>query len=43
MPTVYPLLAYLLARMLWIARHPPDGPGRLLLSDGALLAGARAS
>ncbi len=38
-PTVYPLLAYLLARMLWIARHPPDGPGRLLLSDGALLAG----
>ncbi len=38
-PTVYPLLAYLLARMLWIARRPPDGPGRLLLSDGALLAG----
>ena len=26
-PTVYPLLAYLLARMLWVAWHPPLGAG----------------
>jgi hypothetical protein len=25
-PTVYPLLAYLLARMLWVAWHPPPAP-----------------
>jgi hypothetical protein len=35
-PTVYPLLAYLLARMLWVAWHP-SAPPRLRTSAGFLL------
>jgi hypothetical protein len=39
-PSAYPLLAYLLARVLWIAlRRPEYAPLRLLLPEGALLFG----
>ena len=40
MPSAYPLLAYLLARMLWVAFRPPTGhPIALTLAPGALLLG----
>ena len=35
-PTVYPLLAYLLARMLWVAWHPPAGPPALRVTANFL-------
>ncbi len=39
-PSAYPLLAYLLARMLWVAFRPPRAqPIRLTLSPNALLLG----
>jgi hypothetical protein len=39
-PSVYPLLAYLLARMLWVAFRPPTGhPIALTLAPSALLLG----
>jgi len=36
-PSVYPLLAYLLARMLWVAWRPPPAPPRLRTSAAFLL------
>ncbi|MET0685815.1 MAG: hypothetical protein ABW060_10900 [Solirubrobacteraceae bacterium] len=42
-PSAYPLLLYLLARMLWIAfKRPETPPLRPLLPDGALLFGVAA-
>ena len=35
-PTVYPLLAYLLARMLWVAWHPRHGPPPLRVTANFL-------
>ena len=37
-PTVYPLLAYLLARMLWVARRPPPAPTPLLSAQALVVA-----
>ena len=40
-PSAYPLLGYLLVRMVIVARRPPAPPPRLLVGPGFLLLAAR--